>query len=82
MSEKTKIKTVSFRPNNPKVMKFLEEYSVKGHLSKNGIIEIALQFLMEWPEEEFSRIVGNSISQERLRSLVEGYVTASRKFDD
>lgn len=55
---------------------------MKGHLSKNGIIEIALQFLMEWPEEEFSRIVGNSISQERLRSLVEGYVTASRKFDD
>lgn len=75
MKTKKTIKTVSYRPSQL-TEGFLDKFAgeEESRLSKSGLIEIALRFLMEWPEEEFTQIVGNSISQERLHALVEEYM--------
>lgn len=82
MDKKKTIKAVSFRTEIPEISKFLEECSKERKLSQTGLIEIALQFLMEWPAEELDQIIGKSASRERLRALVEEYVTTSRGAGD
>lgn len=79
MNEKSLEKSISFRTKKAEVVDFLEKCSGERRLSQNGLIEIALQFLMEWPEEELDQIIGKSASRERLHALVEEYAAASRR---
>ncbi len=74
--KKNHLKAISFRTDIPEVIEFLEACSKVRKISQTGLIEIALQFLMEWPEEELDQIIGKSASQERLHALVEEYVAA------
>lgn len=82
MEKKSLEKSISFKTKNAELARFLEEVAETRRLSQNGLIEIALQFLMEWPEEELDQIIGKSASRERLRALVEEYVATSRGAGD
>ncbi len=82
MKENKLLKTISYRPGSESVLGFLEKASKEWGFTRTGTIELALKFLMEWPEEEMTKIIGNSISKERLHALVEGYVAASQRCDD